>query len=64
MTKNEFYKTVVESVVTITSTEKNEFEGSVLEYVIKFPTSWIPAYAAAQLWSAAPRSKSVVGGQM
>ena len=36
MTKNEFYKTVVESVVTITSTEKNEFEGSVLECVIKF----------------------------
>ena len=36
MTKNEFYKTVVESIVTITSTEKNEFEGSVLECVIKF----------------------------
>ena len=36
MTKNEFYKTVVESIVTITSTEKNEFQGSVLECVIKF----------------------------
>ena len=39
VTKNEFYTTVVESVVTITSTEKNEFEGLVLEWVIKFPTS-------------------------
>ena len=39
VTQNEFYKTVVESFITITSTEKNEFEGSVLECVIKFPTS-------------------------
>ena len=36
MTKNKFYKTVVKRIVTITSTEKNEFEGSVLECVIKF----------------------------
>ena len=36
VTKNEFYKTVVKKIVTITSTEKNEFEGSVLECVIKF----------------------------
>ena len=36
MTKDEFYKTVVESIVTITSTEKNEFEGLVLECAIKF----------------------------
>ena len=36
MTKNKFYKTVVKKIVTITSTEKNEFEGSVLECVIKF----------------------------
>ena len=38
VTKNEFYKTVVKKIVTITSTEKNEFEGLVLEWVIKFPT--------------------------
>ena len=36
MTKNEFYKTVVESIVTITNTEKNEFEGLVLECAITF----------------------------
>lgn len=39
VTKNEFDKTVVESIVTITSTDKNEFEGLVLEWVIKIPTS-------------------------
>ena len=38
MTKNEFYKTVVKKTVTITSTVENEFEGSELESVIKFPT--------------------------
>ena len=38
MTKNEFYKTVVKWTATITSTveDKNEFEGSVVESVIKF----------------------------
>ena len=36
MTKNKFYKTVVTRIVTITSTEKNEFEGSVLECAVKF----------------------------
>ena len=38
MTKNEFYKTVVKWTLTITSTveDKNEFEGSVVESVIKF----------------------------
>ena len=36
VTKNKFYETVVKSIVTITSTEENEFEGSVLECAVKF----------------------------
>ena len=35
VTKNKFYKTVVKIIVTITSTEENEFEGSVLERAVK-----------------------------
>ena len=35
MTKNEFYKTVVKSIVTITSTVENEFEESVLKCAAK-----------------------------
>ena len=30
VTKNKFYKTVVKRIVTITSTEENEFEGKSL----------------------------------
>ena len=35
VTKNEFYKTVVKRIVTITSTVENEFEESVLECAAK-----------------------------
>ena len=36
MTKNKFDETVVKRIVTITSTEENEFVGSVSECAAKF----------------------------
>ena len=64
MTKDEFYKTVVESIVIITSTEKNEFEGSVLECAIKFTNIVNPCLRRCPTLECSAKVQVRSGGQM
>ena len=70
MTKNEFYKTVVKSIVTITSTVENEFEESVLKCAAKSTTivkqeeTLVTPPPTLKCSAKFELDKSVVGGQM